>query len=185
MDWIQEYFVNPIAHPNDYAPYNAVNTLVFAAIALCAAYVIYKGLQRSHIKINERFFYAVIPFIVFGGALRVWEDAHWLPRGVTVFGATIYPFVTPYIYVLTFLVVIAGIAFAKKFGQRCCGSFENALFNFGAGAAIVAFLPLILLFQNWALLMAIASSAAIAAFLLTRIDFWRKIKTAKIEKKCG
>ena len=56
MDWIQEYFVNPIAHPNDYAPYNAVNTLVFAAIALCAAYVIYKGLQRSHIKINERFF---------------------------------------------------------------------------------------------------------------------------------
>jgi len=181
MDWITEYFVNPLARPNDYAPYNAVNTVVFAALALLAAFLIYKGLQRARIKIGAGFYWAILPFIVFGGALRVWEDAHWLPRSVEIAGTTIYPFVTPYIYVLTFLVVVAGIAFAKKWGKRRFGSFDGALFNFGAGAAIVAFLPLILLFKNWAFFLAIGSSAAIAAFFLARLDFWRRIKTARTE----
>lgn len=179
MDWITEYFVKPLTQTSDYAPYNAVNTLVFAALALCAAFLIYKGLQRARIKINNKFFFAILPFVVFGGALRVWEDAHWLPRTVNAFGFEIYPFVTPYIYVLTFLLVVVGIAFARRYGAK--HGFEETLFNFGAVFATIAFLPLLLLFKQWAFFMAIASTAAVAAFLLTRLDFWRKIKTPRIE----
>jgi uncharacterized membrane protein len=185
MDWIQEYFVNPITQTNDYAPYNAANTLVFAALALAAAFLIYKGLQRAKIKINERFFYAILPFIVFGGALRVWEDAHWLPRAVTLGGIEFYPFVTPYIYVLTFALVVLGIAFARhyasRYKQKNNALFEETLFNFGAVFGALAVLPLALLFKQWAFFMAITASAAVAAVLLTRVDAFRKIKTARIE----
>ncbi|MEM0475188.1 MAG: DUF63 family protein [Candidatus Norongarragalinales archaeon] len=180
MDWLQEYFVNPITRSSDYAPYNAVNTLVFAGLALLAAYLIYRGLQHFEIKSNDKFFFAVLPFVVFGSSLRVWEDAHWLPRAVSIFGFEVYPFVTPYIYVLTFILVAAGIAFARRCKAKHC--FEKTLFNFGVVFAGLVFFPLVLLFKNWAVLTAITGTALIAAFFLTRLDFKRRIKTTRIEE---
>lgn len=113
-DWITEYFVNPLTKTGDYAPYNLVNTLVFAALALAGAYAIYRLLKFWKIQIDGLFFRAILPFVFFGGFLRVFEDAQLLPRSVEIAGLTLYPFVTPYIYLLVFAITITAIWLAKK-----------------------------------------------------------------------
>lgn len=122
-DFISEYFVNPILYQNDYAPYNVYNTAAYAIIALAAIYLIFNALKHFKVSVDEDFARAVLPFVVFGAALRVLEDGHFLPRVVNVFGFQAYPFVTPGIYVLTFIllgvsavasILIAGRGNAKK-----------------------------------------------------------------------
>ncbi|MFH0835900.1 MAG: DUF63 family protein [Candidatus Micrarchaeota archaeon] len=117
-DWIDEFLVKPITHQGEYAPYNVVNTIVYAVIALAAAYLIYRGLKKLGIKIDERFFKTVLPFVLIGGLLRVFEDAAILPRTVNVLGFEIFPFVTPGIYILTFITLVACFAAAKARYKR-------------------------------------------------------------------
>lgn len=76
MDIINEYFVKPMVERTGY---NVVNTLVYAAIALAAAYAIYKLLKRLRIAISERFALAVIPFVLLGAVVRVVVDAGRYP----------------------------------------------------------------------------------------------------------
>lgn len=72
MDFFNEYFVNPIL---EHSGYNVVNTLTYAVIALVAVYIIYRGLMKAKIKIDKRFVYSVIPFILLGSTARVVTDA--------------------------------------------------------------------------------------------------------------
>src|SRR3989339_273614 len=99
-DFIQEYFVNPILYQDKYPPYNAYNTLAYAAIAIAAVYLLFKLFKSKGIKIDGWFFKAVIPFVLFGSLLRVTEDARLLPRVVEFAGVKLFPFVTPGIYIL-------------------------------------------------------------------------------------
>ncbi|MFH0923081.1 MAG: DUF63 family protein [Candidatus Micrarchaeota archaeon] len=174
-DWIAEYFVNPLANTNDFAPYNVVNTLVFAVLALFAAYLIYSGLQKFKIKIDSKFFRAIMPFVFFGAFVRVLEDSGVLPRSVEALGWTFYPFVTPYIYVLTFLVVIASMAIAKKTSKTSEG-FSCNLFAIGAALALFAMLCLFVLTdkRNFVALAEIAAFAAIPALAYA---IWQKRAT--------
>ncbi len=110
-EFFQEYFVNPILYPTQYAPYNIYNTTAYALIALAAVFFIYKGLQKAGVKIDQRFQGAILPFIVFGGLFRVFEDADLTPRVVDIGGIELYPFVTPQIYIIIFL-ALAAIALA-------------------------------------------------------------------------
>lgn len=147
-DFIQEYFINPIVNQNDYAPYNAFNTLAYAAIALLAVYLIYRALKWKGVKIDEGFARAVLPFVVFGAALRVFEDGHLLPRVVDVFGVKLFPFVTPGIYVLTFvLLAISAVASLKVAGR---GNAKAMLSKIGLGLAALALLALFTQVKYWA-----------------------------------
>ncbi|MBU1198039.1 DUF63 family protein [Candidatus Micrarchaeota archaeon] len=112
-NFIDEFFLNPIRYPEIYAPYNIVNTAVYAIIALAAVWIIYKGLERMKIKIDRHFFYSILAFVVFGGFLRVTEDADILPRTVEIAGLQLHPFVTPGIYVLVFLTLVAAFLILK------------------------------------------------------------------------
>lgn len=174
-DWISEYFVNPLAHPNDFAPYNIVNTLVFAVLALAAAYFIFIGLQKLKIKIDSKFFRAIMPFVFFGAFTRVLEDSGVLPRSVETFGWTFYPFVTPYIYMLTFLIVIASMAIAKKTSKTSDG-FSRNLFAIGAVLALFALLCLFCLTdkRNYVALAEIAAFTAIPGLAYA---LWQKRAT--------
>jgi len=103
---INDYFLAPI---DERTGYNPVNTLVYAAIALVAAYLIYKGLEKLKIKTNEKFVYSIVPFILFGATLRVVVDANILPYN--------YLTTTPGIYVLIGLTTIFAVLlfhFTKK-----------------------------------------------------------------------
>ena len=59
INFIDEYFVKPMQYPDMYAPYNIFNTSIYAAIALLAAYLIYKYLAAKKIPVNPQFFNAL------------------------------------------------------------------------------------------------------------------------------
>jgi uncharacterized membrane protein len=115
---LQQYFIDPIAERSGY---NVVNTLVYAVIAIAAAYLIYRWLRP---KFTKRLVLHIIPFILFGSTVRVLTDS--IDSGVAqqhvddLFGLVglavnsgIYNYgtltVTPGIYVVTGLITLASI----------------------------------------------------------------------------
>lgn len=116
-NFIDEFFLNPIRNTS-LPSYNWVNTITYGALALIAAFLIFKFLEKKKITVDKWFFFAILPFIFFGSVTHVLEDGRWLPRLVYLFGFETYPFVTPYIYVITFLLVIASAAVAVVLSKR-------------------------------------------------------------------
>lgn len=168
--FIEEYFLNPINHPETYAPYNVVNTTVFAVIAIAAVYLIYRFLNAKGIKTDEKFYWAVIPFIFLGSIVRVLSDAKTLPRAVEIAGTTLYPFITPQIYVLVFVVTIAALLLAKKF---YADKWHAAFSQTGWLLCVISILPLLFMFKNFALfggILAIVGLVAAVLFLLPRFS---------------
>ncbi len=150
VDFIQEYFVNPIIHPDAYAPYNVYNTVVYAVIAIAAVYLIYRILEKKGVLFDERFFKSILPFIFFGSVLRIAEDGGILPRVVEIAGIKIFPFVTPGIYILTFFLLVLTWFIARKTSKTheefcwqtlAVGAVLSAL-------AILASLPVLVKAQN-------------------------------------
>lgn len=169
-DFVREYFINPIEHPESYAPYNIVNTITFAVLALLAAWLIFKALRKYNVKIDDSFYRAIIPFIIFGSTMRVITDSGLLPRIVEIAGVKIYPFITPGIYILTFLVVVLAMLLSKILAKHDHEEFTEVLEKTGW---CIAALTLLVLFSkalsvknNWhlpefllILLLAIVSQA--------------------------
>jgi len=109
--FLNEYFIFPMRYPGQYAPYNIYNTAAFAIVAMVAVYCIYwLVVKKLKLKVDEEFFFAAIPFVLFGAFLRVIQDASLLPREVVVAGVSLFPFITPGIYFLVFFALVAGFA---------------------------------------------------------------------------
>ncbi|MBI5177114.1 DUF63 family protein [Candidatus Micrarchaeota archaeon] len=162
---ITEYFVNPLAYPDKYPPYNPVNTAAFALAALAAAYLIYRGLGRLGIAIDQRFYRAIVPFILLGSAMRVVTDAGALPRAIVVGGTTLYPFVTPGIYILIFALAAASMAVAFVLGKVAKMDFSKTVSSLGwlfAATALLRLLPLFRNFYYFLFIIAIASAGLLA-----------------------
>lgn len=119
--FVADYFINPIW---DRTGYNAVNTLVYAAIALGAAWLIYGALRRRKIKIDERFVLSIMPYILLGSTARVITDAvdtgvmalsagTGNPLAQLVLNSHVYNYsyltVTPGIYIVTGLLTLAAV----------------------------------------------------------------------------
>ena len=149
--FIDEYFMNPIKYPDKYAPYNIVNTIAFAVIAIIAVYLIYKLLNWCGIATDEKFYWAIIPYIFFGSIVRVLSDANILSRGVDLMGVTLYPFITPQVYVLVFAVTLTSLFFCKKFFTN----WQSVFYKAGWLLAIISLLPLLPLLKNFVLFGAI------------------------------
>ncbi len=138
-DFFQEYFVNPILYQDKYAPYNVYNTAAYAAIAIAAVYLLYRYLTKKGIAIDGAFVKSVLPFVVFGSALRISEDSHFLPRVVQIGGMSFFPFVTPGIYILTFILIGLTWVIAKK-TSKTHEEFCSKSFKTGVVLAAIAFL---------------------------------------------
>ena len=156
--FVTEYFVNPIERQGDYAPYNPVNTAVFAVAALVAAYFIFAGLRRAGVKADWRFALAVMPFAALGAIARVLSDAEVLPRKVVLSGVALYPFITPGIYIVTFLVFAAALALCLKFSRN----WQDDLAKAGVVLSIAALLPLVPLVKEFTALALVGGLLAIA-----------------------
>ncbi len=159
-DFFQEYFINPIVDQANYPPYNVYNTVTFALVALIAVFLIYKGLKKAGFALDGKFFEAILPYVVFGGVFRVFEDAGLVPRIVTIGGIQTYPFVTPLIYVNIFLLLAVTAAFAwlwTKDRQKTVTTVRNAGLAY-AGLALLVLLPLV---KNPVWLLAGAGLAAL------------------------
>jgi uncharacterized membrane protein len=183
-DFIQEYFVNPILYQDKYAPYNAYNTIVYAIIAIIAVFLLYKAFRKAGITINKEFFKAIIPFVLFGSILRVAEDAHLAPRAVEVAGITLFPFVTPGIYILTFLLFgVSMVASLKLYGPG--EKFAKAVRAFGVGlstAAFVVSLPAIVKLANAVPFLAITGLACLVWYAFKIVWKKRGLKTSFAEE---
>ncbi len=96
-DFFQKYFIQPIYDPA--GGYNFFNTIVYALITLAALFGIYKLLRKLNVHVDNKFFYAVLPFIIFGSSFRSFVDAGDYSIGFWT--------VSPGIYILTAAIFMA------------------------------------------------------------------------------
>ncbi len=110
-DFIYTYFLKTMCYQ-----YNVVNTIVYGLILVAAVFGTYKLLERLKIKIDKKLFYAIIPFILFGGSTRALRDHTEID---TIFQAVPQLFCSPIIYFVIFAIALCslllGIAVQKKF----------------------------------------------------------------------
>ncbi len=71
VDIINEFFLKPIFQGGGYNP---INTLFFAAILIAVVFTVFKVLSKLNIKIDDKFFYYLLPFIFFGSVMRSLVD---------------------------------------------------------------------------------------------------------------
>lgn len=116
-NFINQYFIEPIwAHTG----YNIVNTLVYAAIALLALFLIFR-LLKGRISINNDFICGTLCFVLLGSTMRVVTDSidTGVFRPATAFHSLIldsgiynygYLTVSPGIYIVVAFLFFASVA---------------------------------------------------------------------------
>ena len=91
--------------------YTTFSTITFAIVLLFALVGVVLLMQRLNLRVDRGLFYSLIPFVFFGGSLRVVEDAHahlFAETGEMVVGVLWIAFlISPLIY-LTVFVLAAG-----------------------------------------------------------------------------
>jgi len=116
MGFFQEYFLTPFYTDSGY---NIINSLVYALIAVLLLYAIYEGLQRLKININKEFFYALIPFILFGSSLRAFVDHKIVPYNFLTVSPGIWMFVAG-LFLLA--LVLSWRILKEKYCKACAGA---------------------------------------------------------------
>ncbi len=169
----EEYFLNPLKYPNKYAPYNLVNTLTYAVIAIAIIYLIYKFIKKEKIKIDKNFYYSTLPFVVFGSAIRVAVDAGILPREIIVFGVEVFPLVTPGIYFVVFFTFLFSLLISKRINKKRALDVHR---NIGSMLAVLAVISIAVLLKNWLALFGIPALAIIITYLYSK---FRKLENVE------
>lgn len=163
-----DYFAAPIVN---YAGYNPVNTLVYAAILIGAAFlVIFPALDRRGVKFNARFMLALMPYILLGTSFRILEDLRILPRSPFPWEAAYYT-VTPGIWMLIGVLTIACLLIARKIAQAKKLEFELAFGAIGLGLCLPFIAFDIMHFTEWAgffAILAVASTLTAAAYFAAK-----------------
>lgn len=100
------------AEPVAYPGYTLVSEIGYALTLLGALAGVVFLLRRMELGERSRFIYPLVPFMLFGGALRVVEDANdQVPAGVDA--AIQYPWnaliISPFIYVTVFVITLAAL----------------------------------------------------------------------------
>jgi uncharacterized membrane protein len=106
MDFISEYFLNPILS-NGW--FNPVNSIVYGVILVAAVYLVFRLLRRMKIRIDRYFLYAILPFVLWGSSTRVLHDAAFYGalKGAAGEFYSLPVFPTPGSYFITFTLALA------------------------------------------------------------------------------
>lgn len=180
--FLNEYFIFPMRYPGQYAPYNVFNTAAFAIVAIVAVCCIYWLVSRKlKLKVDEEFFFAAVPFVLFGAFLRVIQDASLLPREIVVTGISLFPFITPGIYFLVFFALVAGFAASWIIDKKTAVKNTKRI---GWFVAVASFLVLVskMSFPNAMIGVGILALATVCALVFRSADKkFFKTKTEKIE----
>lgn len=99
LQFINTYYLDPIRTDEGYNP---VNTFTWAVVLGICIFGVFKLLEKLKVKITPSFIASVVPFVLAGSALRVFEDS---PAGI-IHPPLSYLFITPNIYFLVFAVTI-------------------------------------------------------------------------------
>jgi len=87
-----------------FAPYTLFNTLIYGIILSLFVFLLLWIFKRQKVKLNDNFFVAVAPWVVFGTTSRALVDASFFP--------TIWFFVAPGIYFLIFVLFVVAWVFS-------------------------------------------------------------------------
>ena len=126
-DFIYKYYIDPIRTGQ---AYTIVDTLTYALILLISLYLIYRWLQVSGIKIDRRFVFATLPYIVGGGFLRVVQDTGLITSDFQFLLVTPLIFFVIFFYAAFFL-VLASILEKRKL-------INDSIFLYSAGGFLLA-----------------------------------------------
>jgi uncharacterized membrane protein len=97
--FINTYYLDPILGDEGYNP---VNTFTWAVVLGICIFGVFRLLEKLEVKITPRFIASVVPFVLAGSSLRVFEDS---PAGI-VHPPFTYLLITPNIYFVVFAVTI-------------------------------------------------------------------------------
>ncbi len=153
-NFVKEYYIDSIVYKEGYNP---VNTLTWAVILIVAVILLYRYLE-NRIEIDSKFVFANIPFILLGSSVRVVEDAGFLSPPVS------YVFMSPFIYVLIFLVAFPSLILSLKFFGREYYKAYSAVGLVLSGAVVALLLVNLRVVNWWVLPAGIALAAVFAAF---------------------
>lgn len=122
--FINTYYIDPILHDEGY---NIVNTLTWAIILGICIFGVVRLLKKLNIEANNKFIAAIVPFVLAGSSMRVYEDA----------GIVQYPFnlllITPIIYFVVFFITLGCLIVAKAISKKWSGkSMETIFASMGA-----------------------------------------------------
>jgi len=107
-EFLYKYYIDPIRYGQ---AYTLIDTLTYALILIVAVYLVYRGLRRYKIAIDDELVLATLPFVVLGGLLRVVEDTGMITSDFR------FLLITPLIFFTVF--VVAAIAlFAGKLAEN-------------------------------------------------------------------
>ena len=148
--FLQEYFIDPIL-ANGW--FNPVNTMVYSIILIAAVLLVRRMLGRMGVRIDDRFWLAVMPFIIWAGATRVLHDAAFAgklsPALNSFFSSNIFP--TPGSYVITFSLALA-VLIVSLAAQRWGGiPYWKLMLTIGTALALfqLSMVPVANLFPLW------------------------------------
>lgn len=161
VEFFQKYFIEPIYSEG----YNVVNTIVYGLLLGIGIIFCYRLLEKLRVKIDERLFLALLPFITLGAFLRALEDALLLPKSAL--------FITPGIFFTIFALAAAALVVSLSLGRE----YHRVMFM--AGVFLLIY-PLFLLSKNiytFKPLLYIAAVFAISCLLV--FAFLRRFKFEK------
>jgi uncharacterized membrane protein len=136
-DFIYKYYIDPIRYEQ---PYNIVETLTYALILVAAVFLIYRWFKKSDIAIDGPFVLATIPYVIFGGVLRVVQDTHMIQSDIQ------FLIVTPFIYFIIFFYTISILIISRYLTKQ--GMWGNYLTLY-AGAGIFSVFCVSLVLVGW------------------------------------
>ncbi|SDM38215.1 Uncharacterized membrane protein [Halogranum gelatinilyticum] len=127
------------AEPVAYPGYTLVSEVGYIVVLLIALIGVVFLLQRLDIGEDREFFFALLPFMFFGGALRVVEDANDTAGAEALIS---YPlntlFISPVIYVTVFAITLVAVVAAVALDRNgVVDDYARPLLGFG----LLALLP--------------------------------------------
>ncbi len=167
-DFIYKYYIDPIRYEQ---PYNAVETITYALILIVAVYLIYRWFKKSGFPLDGPFVLATLPYIVFGGMLRVIQDADMIQSDLQ------FLIVTPFIYFLIFFYTVGILILSHKLETR---GLISSYLRVYAGVGIFSVFSVALVLISWgmthtridlfvlAVILLMASAATLMVFACMR-----------------
>ncbi len=119
--------------------YNLVNTAVYAIILMISFFGIYEIFKYFEIEVNQKFVYALMPWVILGGALRSLEDMGLFKQPLDRF------LITPLIYFLLGFFVLFLLVLGASLSRSGLGKEKSTMMK------LIPLLPLpviYLLFNN-------------------------------------
>ncbi|MDR0980648.1 MAG: DUF63 family protein [Methanocalculaceae archaeon] len=102
--FIQKYYIDAVLEDQ---PYNIYLTITCAILLLVTLYLLYRWVRANNIRVDTQLILASMPFVVFGGVLRVVEDTGCIPEPWWVL------FVTPPIFFVVLLYTILVLVLSR------------------------------------------------------------------------